>query len=175
MPNDTFSCHNGACKIWVVFLALQSWNSNFCFRGPVAMWELSLGVPTLSSHSPNGESVSGTMLVLSSSTKVAIHMCAGVYIEVRLNSDKQSYGMTALDLSSVLHPTLASTTCPNYMPIFLDWTNCLHVCFRCIYTMVDNKNYQKSSWIMVNHENILTVTILTLSKNTHTANMVSSL
>ena len=34
----------------------------------------------------------------------------GVYIVVRVNSDKQSYGVTAVDLPSAWHPTLALTS-----------------------------------------------------------------
>ena len=76
-PKSTLSmCHSGARTIWVVFLALQTWNSYFCFRGPVAMCELSLGVPTRSSRRPHGEPLRGTVLTPSSSTKVAAHIWA---------------------------------------------------------------------------------------------------
>ena len=38
---------------------------------------------------------------------------AGVYIAARVNSDKQSYEVAAVDLHLALHPTLALTSCPS--------------------------------------------------------------
>ena len=74
-PNDTFRCHSGTCNIWVVFLALRSWNNNFNFRGPVVMWEFWLDVPTQSSRHLHSEPLSSTMLALSSSMKIAVYIC----------------------------------------------------------------------------------------------------
>ena len=83
------------------------------------------------------------MLAPSSSMKVTLHIAqAGVYIAARVNSNKHSCGVTAVDLALALYPTSVTFT-----PIFLNRTSRLHLCFRCIYTTANNKNYQKSPWI----------------------------
>ena len=44
-------------------------------QGPVAMWELSLSMPTRSSRRLHSEPLSGTVPTLSSWTKLAVHIC----------------------------------------------------------------------------------------------------
>ena len=156
MPNDTFRWHNGACRIWVVFLALQSWNSNLCFRGSVAMWELSLGIPTRSSRRPHGEPLSDTMLAPSSSPKVAVHFCVRVCIQSSKSLQHQTI------LWGRRHTfSFAPYTCVNFTLIFLNQTSYLYHCFLCMHKMENYKNYQQFSWIAV-HENILTVAVSTV-------------
>ena len=119
------------------FLELQSWNSNFRFRDPVAMRDFSLGVPTWSSHRPHRESLSGTMLAPSSSTKKAVHIC----VHGCIHSGEGQLRQTILWGDS-RRPTFnfAPHTCVNFMPIFVDQTSCLRHCFCCVYTAMNNKN-----------------------------------
>ena len=161
MPKDTFRCDNEAHKIWVGFLPLQSWNSNFRFRGAVAMWELSLGEPIWSSRCSHGEQLSNTMLAPSYSTKVTIHICACMCIHRNEINRRQTI---LRDDSRRLTFSAAPHTCMNFALIFLDWTSCLYCCFRCVYIMVNNTNYQEF-WIVVIPKKILIVAISTVRKD----------
>ena len=128
--SDTFwchRCHSQACTISIVFLALQSWNSNFSFRGHSGQ----------SSRHPCGEPLSGTMLAPSSSIKVAIHICALGCIHSAESEQWQTILLgdsRRLAFSFVLHTRISFT------PNLLNRTGRLHLCFRCVYTMA-NKNY----------------------------------
>ena len=152
MPIDPFDCHNGPHEVWVVFLALQTWNSYFCFKSPVAMRELSLGVPTLSSRRSHDEVLSSTMLTPSSWTKIAVHICVRVYKAARVKSDLTILGADSRKLTF----SFAPCSYINFTLIFLDWTSCLHRSFHCGYTTANNKSYQKSFWITDICEKILT-------------------
>ena len=154
MPNDTFRCHKGACKFSVVFLALQSWNSNLRFRGSVAMWELSFSVPSQSSRHLHGEPLSDTMLAPSSLMKVAIHICACACIQSSKSLQRQTNLWGHRRTFS-----FAPHTFVNFTLIFINRMSYLHCCFHCIHTMVNNKN-------AVIYEKILTVAISTV-RNEH--------
>ena len=134
-PVDTFMCHNNfTLKRHMTHLGdimehvkfkLPFWHYKVGTGTSIllAMWELSLSIPTRSFH-PHGESLSGTILALSSLTKsIALHIAhVGVYIAARVNSNKQSYRVTAVGLTLALYPTSV-----NFTPIFLNRTGCLHL------------------------------------------------
>ena len=131
-------------KLRVSFLALQNWNSNFRFRGPVARWKLSLGIPSQSPVCPHNEPLSGTMLVLSSLTKVAMHICTHGGIH---SGDGQQRQSILWGDSCRITFSFASHTLVNFTPIFLNRTGRLLLCFCCVYTAANKWNYLQTSWV----------------------------
>ena len=111
---------------------------------------VSLSVPTLFSCCPHGEPLSGSMLAPSSSTKVAVHICARRCIQSG-ESQQRPYGVTVVDLSSASHPTLTLTSHPSSSTK----RAVSIVASVCVYTTASNKNYQESSWITVMRKSLL--------------------
>ena len=90
------------------------------------------------------EPLSGTMLVLSSLTKVAMHICTHGGIH---SGDGQQRQSILWGDSCRITFSFASHTLVNFTPIFLNRTGRLLLCFCCVYTAANKWNYLQTSWV----------------------------
>ena len=114
------------------------------------MWELSLCIPARSSHRPHGKPLSSTMLALSSSTAVAVHIaCRGIH-----SSESQHWQTILQGDRRRLTFSFAPHTCVNFTTIFLNRMGRLHLCFCCVYIKSILEPVERSKSIYLGRSNM---------------------